>query len=155
MISARIKKSFARGARTYARHAALQKEVSHRLVAEFAQLPEPPCRLLDIGCGTGFTSLDAANRWPAAHVCAIDIAMPMARESRNAGINAVAVADAATTTEDTAVSIAVLSNDTDADGDSLTVASASSPARTAACTKRRRRCSRGAWAHSASDAEAR
>ncbi|MBI5637753.1 MAG: methyltransferase domain-containing protein [Nitrospinae bacterium] len=95
MIPARIKKSFARGARTYARHAALQKEVSRRLVAEFAQMPEAPCRVLDIGCGTGFTSLDALNRWSAARVCAIDIALPMARETRNAGIRAVAVADAA------------------------------------------------------------
>ncbi len=95
MIPARIKNSFARGARTYARHAALQKEVSHRLIAEFARMPHPPRRILDIGCGTGFTSLDAVNRWPAARVCAIDIALPMARESRKAGIASVAVADAA------------------------------------------------------------
>ena len=40
----------------------------------------------------------------------------------------VAVDDAATTTEDTAVSIAVLTNDTDLDGDALTVSGATAPA---------------------------
>lgn len=96
MIPARtIKNSFARGARTYARHATLQQEVSRRLVAEFAQMPAAPGRVLDIGCGTGFTALDARRRWADARVCAIDIALPMARETRGAGIAAVAVADAA------------------------------------------------------------
>ncbi len=40
----------------------------------------------------------------------------------------VAVADAATTAEDTAVSIAVLTNDSDLDGDTLTVSAATTPA---------------------------
>ena len=40
----------------------------------------------------------------------------------------VAVNDAATTTEDTAVSIAVLTNDTDLDGDALTVSAVTVPA---------------------------
>ena len=40
----------------------------------------------------------------------------------------VAVDDAATTAEDTAVSIAVLANDTDLDGDTLTVSAATAPA---------------------------
>ncbi len=91
----KVQKAFSRGALTYARHAALQKEVSHRLVAQFAAPAAPPRRILDIGCGTGFTALDALRRWPGAKVAAIDIAPPMARETRNAGIGAVAVADAA------------------------------------------------------------
>ena len=43
----------------------------------------------------------------------------------------VAVNDAATTAEDTAVTIAVLANDTDVDGDTLTVTSVGTPGRRA------------------------
>ena len=50
----------------------------------------------------------------------------------------VAVDDAATTAEDTAVSIAVLPNDTDLDGDALTVSAATTPAHGTAHGQRRR-----------------
>lgn len=90
-----VKLSFSRSAKSYAKHSGLQKELSEYLVRVFASPGSAsPKKILDVGCGTGFTSLDAKNRWPSAELMAIDVAFPMAQEARKAGILDVAASDA-------------------------------------------------------------
>jgi malonyl-CoA O-methyltransferase len=94
MISAlKVKKSFAKSARDYARHAGLQNETSKLLLEKFAPAPAPK-RILDVGCGSGFTALAALEKWPGAGVVAVDFAPPMAAEAKRNGIRMVAAADA-------------------------------------------------------------
>jgi len=93
----RVKLSFGRSAKDYAKHGTLQKEVSQYLVRVFV----PPDggsahRILDVGCGTGFTSVEIQRKWPDASLAAIDIAPPMVVQTKSAGIKNVAAADAAT-----------------------------------------------------------
>ena len=92
----RVKLSFGRSAKDYAKHGTLQKEVSQYLVRVFV----PPDggsapRILDVGCGTGFTSVEIQEKWPDASLAAIDIAPEMAAKTKSAGINSVAAGDAA------------------------------------------------------------
>jgi len=42
-----------------------------------ARLPEPPAVLLDVGAGTGALCLAAADRWPRAHLLAVDASRAM------------------------------------------------------------------------------
>lgn len=92
----RVKLSFSRSAKSYARHSELQKKLSEYLVRVFVPPGiASPEKILDAGCGTGFTSLDAKSRWPGSQLVAADIALPMAREAQKAGISNVTAADAA------------------------------------------------------------
>ena len=92
----RVKLSFGRSAKSYDLHGTLQKDVSHNLINDFIPATqEPPARILDVGCGTGFTSLEIKRRWPGAKLTAIDLAAPMARQTKQAGIENVAAANAA------------------------------------------------------------
>lgn len=90
-----VKLSFSRSAKSYAKHSGLQKELSGYLVRVFASPGiASPKKILDVGCGTGFTSIDAKNRWPSARLLAIDIALPMALEAKKAGVPNATTADA-------------------------------------------------------------
>ncbi len=94
MITERVKKSFGKSASRYDRYGAFQKEVSRELVQEFSgDIFPAPRMILDIGSGTGFTSRDAAERWPESDVTAIDIAPPMASATRRAGVSRSIAAD--------------------------------------------------------------
>ncbi|GMT42022.1 MAG: malonyl-[acyl-carrier protein] O-methyltransferase [bacterium] len=91
-----VKLSFSRSAKKYAKYAALQKDVSMRLVKDFVPPAiDQPKKILDVGCGTGFTAMDAKRRWRNSGLAAVDIAAPMALEAKKAGISQAAVADAA------------------------------------------------------------
>ena len=112
----RVKLSFGRSAKDYAKHGRLQKEVSQYLVHVFVPpdggspdggspdegLPEAGSpgagsapRILDVGCGTGFTSVEIQAKWRDASLSAIDIAPEMAAQTKIAGIKNVAAGDAA------------------------------------------------------------
>ena len=93
-----VRRSFSRAAHHYDDAAALQREVGARLLEsldyydERAQRqaqdgrPRMPQVAVDVGCGPGHATAEIQKRWPKAQVIALDLALPMLRESRrNAG----------------------------------------------------------------------
>jgi len=94
MITDNVKRSFGKSASLYDRYGTLQREVSRELVREFSgDFFLVPRMILDIGSGTGFTSMDAAGEWPESTVTAIDIASPMASATRQSGVSRSVAAD--------------------------------------------------------------
>ncbi|HZP66735.1 MAG TPA: malonyl-ACP O-methyltransferase BioC [Rudaea sp.] len=77
-----IRHAFGRAARTYKRHAALQREGEDRLLERLDYVQHPPARVLEVGCGPGRAAAALRKRWKSAHVVALDIALPMLREVR-------------------------------------------------------------------------
>ncbi|MBS0432909.1 MAG: malonyl-ACP O-methyltransferase BioC [Proteobacteria bacterium] len=77
-----VQRSFARAARIYERHDALQREVQSRLFERLDYYEAEPVRVLDVGCGTGRGAALLKRRWPRAQVLALDIALPMLRIAR-------------------------------------------------------------------------
>ncbi len=82
-----VRRAFARAAPGYDRAAALQREVSARLVEMLDYLDDRvPQVVADIGCGPGHAAVAMQQRWPKAQVIALDLALPMLHEERvNAG----------------------------------------------------------------------
>lgn len=80
---ARIARSFGQAAARYDEHAALQREVADRLLQCIEQRIEPgtPTTVLDLGCGTGYCADKLRARFPAAHLLALDLALPMLHAS--------------------------------------------------------------------------
>ena len=75
--SRHIRHAFGRAARSYAPHAALQREVEDRLLERLDYFTATPQRVLDVGCGPGRASSLLRKRWKGAQVIALDLAMPM------------------------------------------------------------------------------
>ncbi len=77
---AHIRRAFGRAAAGYAAHAALQAEVGRRLREHLDDVDAfEPARILDVGCGPGDGTLALRERWPAAELIALDLAIPMLR----------------------------------------------------------------------------
>jgi len=77
-----VKKSFNRHAATYDAHAALQGELGERLLALVnGSLPAAP-RILDIGMGTGGTTLSLGEKFPGACIHGCDLARFMVARAR-------------------------------------------------------------------------
>jgi malonyl-CoA O-methyltransferase len=72
----RIARAFGRSASSYDQHAALQRQVADSLLAKLP-LQQQVEHVLDIGCGTGYSSSGLRRRYPAAAVVALDLALPM------------------------------------------------------------------------------
>jgi malonyl-CoA O-methyltransferase len=71
-----IARAFGAAVSSYDAHAALQRQVALRLLQ---QLPATaPQTALDLGCGTGFCARQLRQRWPAATLLTLDLALPMA-----------------------------------------------------------------------------
>lgn len=78
-----VRRGFSRAAAGYDEAAALQREVRARLLGSLDYLDErAPAVVLDVGCGTGHAAAAMKKRWPKAQVLALDLAMPMLRESK-------------------------------------------------------------------------
>ncbi len=75
-----IEDSFGKKAKSYNRHAFLQKESAKKLCGF---LPDhQPVNILEIGCGTGFLTQELKAKYPTAHILAIDISKEMVASCR-------------------------------------------------------------------------
>jgi malonyl-CoA O-methyltransferase len=85
--SRQVRRAFSRSASSYAAAAQLQHQVEARLLESLDFLDDPalkreaPQRVLDLGCGTGSGAMAMQKRWPKAQVLAMDIALPMLRQT--------------------------------------------------------------------------
>ena len=78
-----VRRAFSRAAHGYDAAAALQAEVRTRLLESLEYLDDRvPSVVLDIGSGTGHAAAAMKKRWPKAQVVALDLALPMLRESK-------------------------------------------------------------------------
>lgn len=83
-----VRRAFARSARTYEQHDALQREVEARLFDSldyYESSPDcqrPPQRVLDVGCGTARGTALLKKRWRKAEVIALDASLPMLHAAR-------------------------------------------------------------------------
>lgn len=71
----KIAKAFDKGAPSYDWAALIQREVAQKLASFLPQ--EAPQNILEIGCGTGFLTKILAQKYPDAHITAIDISERM------------------------------------------------------------------------------
>lgn len=83
-----VGRAFSRAAAHYDEAAALQREVAERLAESLPYYEEKalgartPQVVLDVGCGTGFSTALLQARWPKAQVVGVDLAPGMARQAR-------------------------------------------------------------------------
>lgn len=77
-----IARHFGRAAESYDAHAALQREVSDRLIGRLDGLRFKPSTILDLGCGTGYGAQALQQRFPDARVIAMDLALPMLKQTQ-------------------------------------------------------------------------
>ena len=91
-----VRRAFSRAAAGYDAAARLQHATEARLLEmlDYRDDPSlqrgPPAVVVDLGCGPGRAAAAMQARWPKARVLALDLAMPMLRETRSSpkrGIN--------------------------------------------------------------------
>jgi len=72
-----LRRSFNRAAASYDTAAVLQREVCTRMLERLDYIKLQPQRILDAGSGTGWGTRQLAQRFPAAQMVALDIAIAM------------------------------------------------------------------------------
>lgn len=77
-----IKRSFNKAAKTYDEAAFLQREVADRLLERLEYIRIKPKIILDIGSGTGYSTIRLEKRFKKAKVVAFDIAEKMLEKSK-------------------------------------------------------------------------
>ena len=77
----RVRNAFERAAAGYDAAAVLQNEVCRRMLARLEYIRLEPGTILDAGCGTGNAVAGLLDRYPAARVIALDLALAMARRA--------------------------------------------------------------------------
>ena len=78
-----VRRSFSRAAKQYDAAAVLQREVCSRMLERLDYIKRQPARILDAGSGTGWGARQLAQRYPAAQVVALDIALGMLQAGRD------------------------------------------------------------------------
>ena len=84
-----VQRAFSRAAKGYDAAAQLQHAVEARLLEMLDYRDDPVLRhaapqvVVDLGCGPGRAAAAMQRRWPKARVLALDLALPMLRESRS------------------------------------------------------------------------
>ena len=76
------RRAFEKAAQAYDDAAVLQREVANRMLERLDYILIEPQVILDAGAGTGYCTLDVAQRYPDAHVVALDIASSMLQQTR-------------------------------------------------------------------------
>ena len=79
---AEVRRAFDHAATSYDAHAVLQREVCDRLRERLDFMTLQPGRVLDVGTGTGYGLAHLRVRYPAAELCALDIAPAMLNAAR-------------------------------------------------------------------------
>ena len=77
-----VRRAFSRAAPDYDATAVLQREVCQRMLERLDYIKLQPSRILDAGSGTGWGSRQLAQRYPAAQVVALDMALGMLNVAR-------------------------------------------------------------------------
>lgn len=77
-----VRRSFSRAAADYDSAAVLQREVCSRMLERLDYVKLQPSRILDVGSGTGWGTRQLAQRYPAAQIVALDIAIGMLQNAR-------------------------------------------------------------------------
>jgi malonyl-CoA O-methyltransferase len=80
-----VRLAFERAADTYDAAAVLQREIGSRMLSRLDYVRQQPATILDAGCGTGVATADLQKRYPQAFMCALDLAVAMARRARDRG----------------------------------------------------------------------
>jgi len=81
--SKKLRRSFASAAKTYDEAAVLQREVADRLLERLDYIKQVPQVILDVGCGTGYSTRLLAKKYPQAFVAGFDITHPMLIRANN------------------------------------------------------------------------
>jgi malonyl-CoA O-methyltransferase len=79
-----VRRSFDAAANTYDDNAFLQREVADRLFERLDYIKAPQGHMLDLGCGTGYTTNLLQKRYPEAAITALDLAPAMLAATRTA-----------------------------------------------------------------------
>jgi len=81
----RARRAFEAAAADYDLAAVLQREIADRLLERLDYIRLEPRRVLDLGCGTGYTVDPLHRRYRRALVIALDFALPMLHQARRRG----------------------------------------------------------------------
>lgn len=76
------RRAFERAADSYDQAAVLQREVADRILERLNYIKPVPERLLDVGCGTGYTLQSLARRYPGCEIWALDVSLNMLGAAR-------------------------------------------------------------------------
>lgn len=77
-----VRRAFARAAKGYEQHDALQRETQALLIDRLDFYLDAPQVVVDVGAGTGRGSAQLKQRYPKAQVIALDLALPMLHQAR-------------------------------------------------------------------------
>jgi len=77
-----VRRAFSRAARDYDAAAVLQREVCRRMLERLDYIKLQPARVLDVGSGTGWGTRQLTQRYPAAQMVALDLALGMLNVAR-------------------------------------------------------------------------
>lgn len=77
-----VRRSFSKAALQYDAAAVMQREVCIRMLQRLDYIKLNPSYVLDVGSGTGWGTRQLGERYPAAQIVALDIAMGMLQASR-------------------------------------------------------------------------
>ncbi len=77
-----VRRAFSRAAADYDATAVMQREVCSRMLERLDCIRLQPSRILDVGSGTGWGTRQLGERYPAAQLAALDIAIGMLQNAR-------------------------------------------------------------------------